>query len=187
MFDLRDYRMYKGVKRSKIYPQVCDFWARQGFYVAQLSPFQVQGQTYQQKIGLRREFDLGMDEQDGNTYVYLNFRAQITDEGLIGGAAATIIFWPAAIVGGAVSYSEYQSDARNLIGSFWAFVDHITKKQGTIPQPPRAPTPPPEPEPPESTQCEKCGAFIITNWRVCPYCGSPIEDEDEDEEDEDDE
>ena len=37
------------------------------------------------------------------------------------------------------------------------------------------------------TQCEKCGAFIITNWRVCPYCGSPIEDEDEDEEDEDDE
>lgn len=188
MFDIRDYRMYKRSKRDKIYPQICDFWARQGFLVAQLAPFVIQGQSYQQKIGLRREFDLRMDDHKGNTYIYLNFRATLSDEGLLGGAAATIIFWPMPVVGGAVSYTEYENDARNLIGNFWVFMDQLTKTRGTMPQPPEPPETP-EPEKPllESTQCEYCGAFIITNWVVCPYCGNPIdEEEDEDEEDDED-
>ena len=187
MFDIRDYRMYKRVKRDKIYPLICDFWARQGFYVAQLAPFVIQGQSYQQKIGLRREFDLRMDDHEGNIYIYLNFRATLSDEGLIGGAAATIIYWPMVVVGGAVSYTEYEKDARNLMGNFWVFVDQLTKMRGTMPQPPEPPETL-ESEKPllESTQCEYCGAFIITNWVACPYCGNSIED-DEDDEDEDDE
>jgi len=186
MFDIRDHRMYKNVDRSKIYPMICDFWARQGFYVGQVSPFYIQGQSYHQKIGLRREFDIRIDEHEGDVYINLTFRATITDEGLAGGAAATIIFWPAAIVGGAVSYTEYEKDARNLIGTFWMFVDDITHKKGTLRRPPE---PEEEEKPqPESTQCEYCGAFIITTWVVCPYCGNPIEEEEEDEdEDYDDE
>ncbi len=180
MFDIRDYRMYKGVVRTNIYPQICDFWARQGFYVAQLSPFQIQGQSYQQKIGLKREFFLRMDEHEGGTYIDLNFRAQITDEGLIGGVAAAIIFWPAAIVGGAVSYSEYEKDARNLIGSFWGFVDNMTHISGMIPQPPKPAPPPTETPRSDTSECEYCGAIIITNWKACPYCGKPIEEVEDD-------
>jgi hypothetical protein len=183
MFELSDYRMYKNVDRSKIYPKICDFWARQGFYVAQISPYYVQGQSYHQKIGLRREFDLRIDEQEGEVYIHLNFSAIITDEGMTGGSAATIISWPDQIVGGAISSTEYEKEARNLIGYFWIFVDEMTHTRGNL-------SPPPEPieedkPQPESTQCEYCGAFIITNWVVCPYCGNPIEEEEEDDEDED--
>lgn len=184
MFDLSDHRSYKNVDRGKIYPLICDFWARQGFYVGQISPFNIQGQSYHQKIGLRREFDLRIDEHEGNVYIYLTFRATITDEGLAGGTAATIIYWPAPIVGGAISYTEYEKDARNLIGNFWMYVDQTTHKKGSLAP---HPEPPEEDKPqPESTQCEYCGAFIITNWKVCPYCGNAIEDEDEEDEDEED-
>lgn len=172
LFDKRDYRMYEGVKREQIYPQICDFWARQGFYVAQISPFHIQGQSYHQKIGLRREFFLRMDEHQNNTYIDLSFQAKITDEGLIGGAAAAVIFWPVALVGGVLSYKEYEDDARNLMGSFWVFVDQITNRRGTFAQAP--PTPPP-PQPQDTIPCQGCGAILFKNWKACPYCGKDIE------------
>lgn len=168
MFEKRDYRMYEGVSREHIYTQLCDFWARQGFYVAQISPFQIQGQSYHQKIGLRREFHLRMDEHEGNTYIDLQFQAKITDEGLIGGAAATIIFWPVALVGGAVSIKEYEDDARNLMGNFWAYVDQITNKRGSFVH---APTPSPQYVPQATIPCLGCGALVLKNWKACPYCG----------------
>jgi hypothetical protein len=170
MFDKREYRMYKGVKRDQIYRQICDFWARQGFYVSQISPFQIQGQSYYQKIGLRREFYLRIDEHEDATYIDLSLSANITDEGLIGGAAAALIFLPVAVVGGALSYNEYETDARNLMGSFWGFVDNISKTNGVFTQPPGAPMPPPKTAP--TMYCPGCGALIPQNWKACPYCGN---------------
>lgn len=164
--------MYEGVKKEQIYQQICDFWARQGFYVAQMSPFHIQGQSYHQKIGLRREFFLNMDDRQGATYIDLSFQAKITDEGLIGGAAATIIFWPVALVGGAVSYKEFEDDARNLMGSFWTYVDQITNKRGTFAQ---APAPPPPPQPQDTVPCQGCGALLIRSWKACPYCGKAMD------------
>jgi len=175
MFEKRDYRMYEGVKREDIYQQICDFWTRQGFYVAQISPFHIQGQSYHQKIGLRREFFLRMDEHQNNTYIDLQLQA-ITDEGVIGGAAAAIIFWPVAVVGGALSYSEYENDANALMGSFWVFVDQITNKRGTFAHAPQPPQPPqPQPQFYETVTCQGCGAIIIKNWKACPYCARPNE------------
>jgi hypothetical protein len=150
--------MYKNVKRDDIYPKVCDFWARQGFHVAQLSPFQIRGESYHQKIGLRREFYLRLDESDGNTYIDLQFQARISDEGAVGGVAATVIFWPVAVVGGALSYSEYEKEANNLMYNFWIYVDQLTNQRGELPpgwRPPEpsffsSPTPPPPP--PQPTQ-----------------------------------
>jgi len=179
LLDVREYRVYPGVKRNEIYRQVSEFWARQGFYVAQISPFELQGQSYESKIGLRREFYLRIDEQNENTYLDLTVRAQITDLGLIGGVAAAVIFWPAAVVGGALSYSSYKEDAKNLINTFWAYVDSITHKVGSpIPPPPYGiPTPqPPQttmPPPLETTPCENCGALLPKNWKACPYCAKP--------------
>ncbi len=149
MFEKRDYRMYQGIKRENIYPQVCEFWSRQGFYVAQLAPFQIQGSSYYQKIGLRREFYLRMDEHQGNIYIDIFLRARITDEGAIGGAAAAVIFWPVAVVGGALSYHEYENDANALIYNFWMYVDQLTQQRGVYPNAwsPPAPLPPPTPQP----------------------------------------
>ncbi|UCE35998.1 MAG: hypothetical protein JSW00_10585 [Thermoplasmata archaeon] len=173
MFEKRDYRVYQGVDREQIYQQVCDFWTRQGFYVAQISPFHIQGHSYHQKIGLRREFFLRMNEHDGNTYIDLQLQARISDEGLIGGAAAAIIFWPVAVVGGALSYSEYENDANNLMINFWGFVDQITNIRGTMSQAPQVPSPQPQPQ--DTIPCQGCGAILLKNWKACPYCGDALE------------
>ena len=130
MFSKRNYRLYRGVKRESVYPQVCDFWARNGFYVAQVSPYHIRGESYHSKIGLKREFELRLDEQGGDTYADLHFAAKITDTGLIGGAVAAVIFWPVALVGGAISYSDYEGDANNLMGSFWAYLDQVASIPG---------------------------------------------------------
>lgn len=168
MLDKRDYRIYQNVQPEQVYPQVCDFWARQGFYVGQISPFEIQGQSYLPRIGLRREFYLKLTDHNGDTSVDLYFRGKVTDEGLLGGAAATIIFFPVALVGGAISYSEFEKDARNIIGGFWSFIDRLTGVQNFIAAPP--PYIPPAASN-GSTACTGCGAFLLNNWVSCPYCG----------------
>jgi hypothetical protein len=169
MFEKREYRMYKGVKREAIYQQVCDFWARSGFYVSQISPFHIQGQSYYQKIGLKREFFLRMDEHEDVTYIDLSVQAKITDEGLIGGVAATVLLWPVAVVGGALSYDQYENDAKALMGSFWGYVDSISKTTGVFTQPHGAPIPPHQAVP--TMYCQGCGAIVPQTWKACPYCG----------------
>jgi hypothetical protein len=159
MFEKRDYRVYKGVKRDKIYPQVCDFWSRQGFYVAQISPYQIQGESYHSNIGLRREFYLHMDEQNDSTFINVTFRARVTDTGAVGGVAAAVLFWPAAVVGGALSYTEYEKDANALLYNFWSYMDQVANQKGALPPgaaPPTHPPPPytlpPQTPPPNQTQ-----------------------------------
>ena len=176
MFDKREHRMYESVKRKDIYPKICDFWSRQGFYVAQISPFQIQGQSFYQKIGLHREFFLRLDEEGKNTYIDLQFRAKISNEGMVGGVAAAVIAWPIALVGGALSYDKYETDAKNLMFSFWHFIDKETKQTGTVPpgwspQPPPPPPPPSQPQPQDTEYCVNCGALLPKNWKACPYCG----------------
>ena len=171
--------MYSGAKREDMYPQICDYWARQGFYVGQISPFHIRGESYHSNIGLRREFYLRLDEHEGSTYIDLTFRARITDEGAIGGTAAAVLFWPVAVIGGAVSYSEYEKDATNLMFSFWGFVDQIAKQKGhsapqdaqTPDQPPPPPAPDQKPSVEENVPCKECGALLPNSWKACPYCG----------------
>ena len=172
MFEKREYRMYQGVKREQIYLKICDFWSRQGFYVWQISPYQIQGQSYYQKIGLRREFFLRLDEHEGNTYIDISLQAKITDEGLVGGAAAAILLWPVAVVGGALSYSEYETDAKNLLGSFWAYVNSISNTNGVYANAPGPQAPQPQAAP--TISCQGCGAIIPQNWKACPYCGKAM-------------
>jgi hypothetical protein len=174
MFDRRDYRIYQGVNKDGLYPQICDWWARQGFYVAQIYPFHIQGSSYYSKIGLRREFNLRMDDRDGSTHFDLNLRASITDEGLVGGVAAAVLLWPVAVVGGALSYNEYEKDARNLMVAFWTFLDQISGTRGSM-----APNIPQPPQPGSQNQtphvsCKGCGALLPMEWKACPYCGSKM-------------
>ena len=173
MFEKHDCRIYKGVRRESIYQPVCDFWARQGFYAAQVSPFHIQGTSYYSKIGLRREFRLRLDEQGGDTYMDLQFSARITDEGLAGGAVAAVVFLPVAVVGGAISYGEYEEDANRLMATFWGFVDQQTRVAGQWSAPAQPPPiqQPPQPQTVTMGACVGCGALIPASWKACPYCG----------------
>jgi len=176
MFEKREQRVYRGVKRDQLFDPLARWWSGQGFYVYQRGPYHVSGESYHSKIGLKREFEMRLDEHEGSTFVDLSLRARITEEGAVGGAVVTVLFWPAALLGGAISYSEYESDAQHLMYAFWSEADRLVSHiaQGTTP-PLAAPTPPEgvgmERAPP-SHVCTSCGAALQTEWKVCPYCGT---------------
>jgi hypothetical protein len=181
MFEKREYRMYKGIKKDKIYKEITDYWSSQGFYVNQISAYYLFGQSYYERIGLRREFYLYLEEKDGDTHINLHFFAKITDTGTIGGLAAAVIALPVAVVGGAISYHEYEKDANSLMYHFWSHLDKITHQPSKIPS--QAPKPPsqiketPSPDKIEkvSTEaCAECGALLPPSWKACPYCGKPV-------------
>jgi hypothetical protein len=159
MFEKREVRFFPGVRRNDVWTKAWDWWARQGFHLTKTGPYRFHGTSFYARIGLRREFDVILDEADGGTNVEVALNAQITDEGLIAGAVTAALLLPVAVLGGAVSYSEYETDARNLILAFWQFLS--SSPAGTS-----GPTAPVMPPP-----CQGCGAALLPDWKVCPYCG----------------
>jgi hypothetical protein len=179
MFEQREFRTYRGVKRKDLYRESCMFWTGRGFYVAQISPYYIHGTSYYSRIGLKREFDLYVTRSGDDTNLDLTFRARITDEGLLVGAVAAVVFLPVAVVGGAISYHEWEKDARDTIIAFWAHMDDEAGRPGMVVAP-TAPPPPTPPQPPPSSQaaagepCDECGALLLPDWKACPYCGSRL-------------
>lgn len=159
MLEKRDIRTIPGVRREEMWAKAWEWWTRQGFQLAQTGPYRCHGTSFYARIGLRREFDLIVDDSKDGCVVDLTFRARITEEGLIVGAITTVVLWPVALIGGAVSYSEYETDARNMMLAFWQYPSH----------PPGAPRGGPEPGLP--TRCEGCASGLLPDWKVCPYCG----------------
>jgi hypothetical protein len=171
MFSKRECRVYIGVRREQIYAQTCDFWTRQGFFVAQVSPYNIQGQSYFSKIGLRREFYLTLGDNGNGTIADLTLNARISDEGMVGGAAAAVLFFPVAVIGGAMSYTEYESDAGRLISSFWFYMDQVARTPGAIAAVPVATVQPVQVVQVQNKPCIACGALLPESWKACPYCG----------------
>ena len=159
MFEKRDVRTLAQVKRDEVWPRAWDWWARQGFRLEPTGPYRFRGSSFYARIGLRREVRLGLDEAAGGTTVDLAFNASLTDEGLVGGAVAAVLFLPVAVVGGAISYTEYETDAQNLMNAFWQYVNAAAGQGPANP----VPVPPP---------CSRCGAALLPDWKVCPYCGT---------------
>ena len=122
MFEKREIRFFPGTRRDDVWTKAWDWWGRQGFHLTRTGPYRFHGSSYYTRIGLRREFDVILDEASGGTNVDLTLNAQITEEGLIAGAVTAVLLLPVAVLGGAVSYSEYETDARNLILAFWQFL-----------------------------------------------------------------
>ncbi len=89
----------------------------------------------------------------------LAFNAQITDEGLIAGAVTAVFLLPVAVLGGAVSYTEYETDAQNMMLAFWQFLGASPASGPVSSAPPMPPA------------CKGCGSALLPDWKVCPYCG----------------
>ncbi len=159
MFEKREVRFFPGVRREDVWTRAWDWWGRQGFQLTQTGPYRFHGSSHYARIGLRREFVLILDEASGGTNVDLTFSASITEEGLVVGAVAAVVLLPVAVLGGAVSYSEYETDSRNLILAFWQFLS-------SQPGAPSVGATPPMPPP-----CTGCGSALLPDWKVCPYCG----------------
>lgn len=161
MFQKREVQFLRDVKPADLWPKVWDWWARQGFQLAQSAPFSMHGTSFYSRIGLRRELWLVLSEASNGTNVDLSLNAQVTDEGLIAGAVSAVLFWPVAVVGGAVSYSDYETDSSHLMLAFWQFAQSSSAPSGA-----------PHPAAPEvPARCAGCGAGMLPDWKVCPYCG----------------
>jgi len=76
------------------------------------------GEHSRPRLGLRRVCDVWLRESGGSTIVDVSFRAEITTEGAVVGAAAAVIFLPVAVVGGAFSWAEFDSDANGMLNGF---------------------------------------------------------------------
>jgi hypothetical protein len=161
MFQKREVHFVPGQKPADLWPRLWDWWSRQGFQLTQTAPHSLSGASFYSRIGLRREVWLVLSDAPNGCNADLSLNAQITDEGLVLGAVSAVVFLPVAVVGGAVSYSEYETDARNLMIAFWQHVYSLAAPPGTPPpQVPEIPTP-----------CAGCGAAMLPDWKVCPYCG----------------
>ncbi len=162
MFQKRDVRFVQGVRLDATWSKLWDWWARQGFQLAQSGPYQMHGTSIYSRIGLRREIWLVATDAPGGANLDLSLNAQITDEGLVAGAVSAVLLFPIAVVGGALSYSNYETDAQNLIMAFWQFANSLGTPSGGSAMP-TAPAPP--------APCTGCGAGLLPDWKVCPYCG----------------
>ncbi len=159
MFEKREVRFFPRLRRDDVWTKAWGWWGRQGFQLTQTGPYRFHGSSFYARIGLRREFDAILDDADGGTNVDLTMSAQITDEGLVAGAVTAALVLPVAVLGGALSYSEYETDARNLILAFWQFLSMAPagvarRMASTI-----------------SPACKGCGAALLPDWKVCPHCG----------------
>src|SRR5947209_2006932 len=161
MLEKREARFFPGLRRDDAWARAWDWWGRQGFHVAKTRPYRFHGSSHYARIGLRREFDLIVDDVSGGSNVHLTFSAQITDEGLIAGAVTAVFLLPVAVLGGAISYTEYETDAQNLMLAFWQSLGTAETKAR------RAPSMAP-------IACKNCGAALLPDWKVCPYCGQKV-------------
>jgi len=176
VLERRDYRVIPGVKAADVWPRVWDWWQRAGFALYHVGPNQFSGSSTYSKIGLTREIEVRLQEANDALYVDVAFRARITEAGAVGGAAAALLFWPVAVVGGALSYSEYDNDARALLANFWHSLWQATGKPSQVlfvTSPPFGTpyTVNPPPSAPTARGCSRCGAGLAPEWKVCPYCG----------------
>ena len=176
VLERRDYRVIPGARATDLWPRVREWWQRAGFAVYAVGPSHLTGSSVYSKIGLTRGIEVRLQEANDAVYVDVAFRARVTEAGVVSGAAAAVLFWPLAVVGGALSYSEYESEAQALLANFW---QHLWQLTGTpsqilfVTSPPFG-TPYPVAPPhttPASRACSRCGAGLAPTWKVCPYCG----------------
>src|SRR5439155_11760867 len=126
VLERRDYRVIPGVKTADLWPRVWGWWQRAGFATYAVGPNHLTGSSWYSKIGLSREIEVRLQGANDAVYVDVAFRARITEAGAVGGAAAAVLFWPLAVVGGALSYSEYESEAQALLANFWQHLWQVT-------------------------------------------------------------
>jgi len=101
-----------------IHTHAFQWWNAAGFAVMETGPGQFRGLAAS-KWGLEREVNISVKDINGTTVVELRMKANVTTEGVLAGGIALVLLWPVAVVGGAYSYTKYESDALELMSSYW--------------------------------------------------------------------
>ena len=118
MFEKWERNTYPGVNAMTIHTHAFQWWNAAGFAVRETGPGQFRG-IAARKWGLRREVNVSVKDINGTTVVELRMKANETTEGAVAGGIALVLLWPVAVVGGAFSYTKYESDALEQMSSYW--------------------------------------------------------------------
>lgn len=174
MLERREFRSYPKADREALWSKTWDWWVRAGFQLSNPAPYTIYGISWWSKIGMQREAWVRLDQAGETMHVDVTFAARITNEGMVGGAVAAVVFLPVAAVGGVLSYSEYEEDVRRMLWGFWSFLHTETGQPGWVTPvaygQPTVPAPT-VPAAPPAAVCAQCGAALQAGWKVCPYCG----------------
>lgn len=188
LFTKRDHRPVPGLTKEQAMQAASWFWRSRNFGVNFTSPYSLHGEQFYSKLGLRQSIDVWAADEGQNVGVDLSFSAELTDVGAVAGIAGLVILWPVALVGGAVSYVEYENDAQRKMAEFWSYVNAFPKNpqppSGPAPLPPwaqgQAPVQPvaqpvaPPPPPAPMKECPKCAGKNDPDGVFCKHCGAKL-------------
>ncbi len=118
MFEKWESKTYPRVNAMTIHTHAFQWWNAAGFAVMETGSGQFRGLAAS-KWGLEREVNISVKDINGTTVVELRMKANVTTEGVLAGGIALVLLWPVAVVGGAYSYTKYESDALELVSSYW--------------------------------------------------------------------
>jgi hypothetical protein len=153
MFEKYEVWQFSSPSAPDLLAQSMRFWQSVGYAIVPTSPQSFQGRSVQPRLGFHRVVDIGVFPVGAGGTIQTRFRAAVTDEGLGAGAVVGALLLPAAVIGGAVSWHEYEDDWRNARANFWAFLLSQARAQPTMPARPPVPSsaPPPPPTSPSGT------------------------------------
>lgn len=146
MFEKYELWQFKSPGPGEILAQSMAFWQRAGYSVTPTTAQTFQGRSIQPRLGFHRIVDMAVfPSPEGLTTVQIHFRASLTDEGLVAGAVVGIILLPVAVVGGAISWNEYEEDWVRARWDYWNYLITLVRAQPLVVAPA---VPPPVPPPP---------------------------------------
>ena len=187
LFTKHDQRTIPGLTKEQAMQAASWFWRSRNFGLNFTSPYSVHGEQFYSKLGLRQAIDVWAADEAQHVEVHVSFSAELTDMGAVAGVAGLIILWPVALVGGVVSYVEYENDAQRLMNEFWSYLNAFPKN----PQAPPTPAPLPAwaagqapqqpsyqqaapPPPPATKECPKCAGKNDLDSGYCKHCGAKL-------------
>ncbi|MDE1821431.1 MAG: zinc ribbon domain-containing protein [Euryarchaeota archaeon] len=122
-----------------------NFWSQRGYRLMSTGPASFQGRSFYSRLGLYRVVDVTVVPAGTGAMVQFRYRADVSEAGAVGGVVAAVILFPVAVVGGAISWHQYETDFEN---ERWAFWNYLTAQMHVAPA---ANTVAPLPPPPEAT------------------------------------
>jgi hypothetical protein len=183
LFTKRDHRSIPGLTKEQAMQAASWFWRSRQFGVNFTSPYSVHGEQFFSRLGLRQSVDVYAADEGSNVGIDLTISAELTDAGGVVGLVGAVIWLPITVVGGAVSYMEYENDAHRLMAEFWSYVSAFPAN----PQPPSGPAPLPawaHGQPPQpavqpagvatARVCPRCGGSAEADSAFCRYCGTKL-------------
>ena len=169
LFAKREQRTFSGIKKETIVPSISNFWSQSQFGITFTGPFQIHGERLYSKIGLRQVVDVWIQDSGDAVMVDIMFSANLGEGEAVIGAVGAVVILPVAVAVGAVSYLEYENDAKSLIASFWNFLTSLVFSSGG-----RASSQPLiKPVPKATVSCPNCG-LPQEGGSFCKHCGTKL-------------